>query len=271
MEPERCWSGADFENFPEERPDLPPNLETDLTAVVTLLVQRRWPLHLHATYNESIERFLDVLEAINERVPFDGLGWSLDHAETITPHSIGRVKKLGGGIAIQDRMAFQGEYFVGRYGEEAARNSPPVLKMLEAGTPVGAGTDATRAASYNPWVSLYWLVAGRTVGGMELYPSANRLNRMEALRLYTKGSAWFSGEQDRKGSIEAGRLADLAVLSDDYFSIPDEEVKSIQSVLTVVGGRVVYAAEEFSHLSPAPLPAPSSSWFPTLHYPSFSS
>jgi predicted amidohydrolase YtcJ len=264
------YSGADFENLLEERPDLPPNLEDDISGVVTLLAQRRWPFRLHATYNESIERFLDVFEAVNEKIPFDGLRWFFDHAETITPNNIERVRRLGGGIAIQDRMAFQGEYFVGRHGEEAARNSPPVLKMVEAGIPVGAGTDATRVASYNPWISLYWLVAGKTMGGMELYPRASRLNRMEALRLYTFGSAWFSGEQDRKGSIEAGKLADLVVLSDDYFSIPDEEIKEIQSVLTVVGGRIVYAAGEYSHLAPPPLPKPSSNWFPTLHYPSYS-
>ena len=264
------YSGADFEDFPEERPDLPPTLEDDLSGVVALLAQRRWPFRLHATYNESIERFLDVFEAINEKVPFDGLRWFFDHAETISRKSIDRVRKLGGGIAIQDRMAFQGEYFVSRYGEEVARTSPPVLAMVEAGIPVGAGTDATRVASYNPWVSLYWLVAGKTVGGTELYPRANRLNRMDALRLYTLGSAWFSGDQGDKGSIEVGRFADVTILSDDYFSVPEEEIKKIQSTLTIVGGKVVYAAGEFSRLAPPPLPEPSSTWFPTLHYKSFS-
>jgi len=264
------YSGADFEDFPEERPDLPPTLEDDLSAVVALLAQRRWPFRLHATYNESIERFLDVFEAVNEKVPFDGLRWFFDHAETISRKSIDRVRKLGGGIAIQDRMAFQGEYFVSRYGEEAARASPPVLAMVEAGIPIGAGTDATRVASYIPWVSLYWLIAGKTLGGTELYPKADRLNRMDALRLYTLGSAWFSGDQHNQGSIEVGKLADVTVLSDDYFSVPEEEIKKIQSTLTMVAGKVVYAAGEFSQLAPPPLPEPSSTWFPTLHYESFS-
>jgi len=264
------YSGADYENFVEERPDLPTNLEGDLNAVVSLLAQRRFPFRMHATYNESIERFLDVLEAVNEKVPFDGLRWNFDHAETISPRNIDRVRKLGGGIAIQDRMAFQGEYFVSRHGEEAARSSPPVLKMLEAGIPVGMGTDATRVGSFNPWMSLYWLVTGKTIGGMELYPKANRVGRMEALRLYTVGSAWFSGEQELKGSIGVGKLADITVLSDDYFSIPEEGIRNIQSHLTIVGGKAVYAAGELTGLAPPPIPETIPTWSPTLHYPSFS-
>jgi len=158
-------------------------------------------------------------------------------------------------------MAFQGEYFVERYGAKAARRTPPIRRMLELGLPVGGGTDGTRVASYNPWVSLYWLVTGRTLGGASLYPESNRLSREEALRLWTTGSAWFSSEQDEKGSIAPGRLADLAVLSDDYLSVPVERIKSISSVLTIVGGDVVYAAAPFESLAPPPLPI-SPDWSP---------
>src|SRR2546423_5426648 len=126
--------------------------------------------------------------------------------------------------------------------------------MLQMGSPVGAGTDATRVASYTPWVSLYWMVAAKTVGGTPLYPEANRLNRAEALRRYTLGSAWFSGEDDQKGAVLPGHLGDLAVLSADYFSVPEEDIKGIESVLTLVGGKVVYGAGEFAGLAPAPLP-----------------
>jgi hypothetical protein len=162
-------------------------------------------------------------------------------------------------------MAFQGEYFIGRYGQQAAEHSPPIRRMLEMGVPVGAGTDATRVASYNPFVSLYWMVAGKTVGGTPLYPEANRLDRTEALRRYTLGSAWFSGEEDKKGSIEVGKLADLAVLSADYFSVREEEIKRIESVLTIVGGKVVYGAGEFEPLAPPSLPA-SPDWSPVNVY-----
>jgi predicted amidohydrolase YtcJ len=259
------FSAADFEDFLEPRPDLPQSLEAELTEVVTLLARNRWPFRLHATYDESITRFLNVFETVNKEVPFDGLRWFFDHAETISERNIERVKALGGGIAVQDRMAFQGEYFLERYGKQAAEHSPPIRKMLAMGVPVGAGTDGTRVASYNPFVSLYWLVTGKTVGGTALYPEANRLDRAEALRRYTVGSAWFSGEEDKKGTIEVGKLADLAMLSADYFSVPEQEIKGIESVLTIVGGKVVYAASDFKRLAPPPLPV-SPSWSPTATY-----
>ena len=160
------FSAADFEDFLEPRPDLPPSLESELKEVVSLLAANKWPFRLHATYDETITRFLNVFEEVNRDVPFKGLNWFFDHCETISDRNLERVKALGGGIAIQHRMAYQGEYFIDRYGKQAAERTPPVRKMLELGIPVGAGTDATRVASYNPWVSLYWLVTGKTVGGV---------------------------------------------------------------------------------------------------------
>ncbi|MBH9665282.1 amidohydrolase family protein, partial [Burkholderia multivorans] len=188
-------------------------MEDELERVVRHLVEHRWPFRLHATYDESISRMLDVFEKMNRDIPFNGLHWFFDHAETITERNIERVKALGGGIAVQHRMAFQGEYFVDRYGKDAVKHTPPVAKMLELEVPVGLGTDATRVASYNPWTALYWLVSGRTVGGMAMYDDSNRLPRDVALELWTAGSAWFSSEQGKKGRIEQGQLADLVVLS----------------------------------------------------------
>lgn len=259
------FSAADFEDFMEPRPDLAPRLENDLEEVVSLLAAHRWPFRLHATYDESITRFLDVFEKVNQGHPLEGLHWFLDHAETISDRNIERVRALGGGIAVQHRMAFQGEYFAARYGHAAVAQTPPIQKMLKAGLPVGAGTDATRVANYNPWNSLYWLVSGRTVGGLELYPEENRLDRMEALRLYTVGSAWFSSENGKKGSIVVGQLADLAVLSEDYFRVPEERIKRIESVLTVLGGAIVHATEEFSAKAPPELPA-MPDWAPSHHF-----
>jgi predicted amidohydrolase YtcJ len=248
------FSAADFEDFLEPRPDLAPSLEADLKSVVSLLAANRWPFRLHATYDESISRFLDVFEEVNRETPLSGLNWFFDHCETITDRNLERVRALGGGIAVQHRMAFQGEFFLQRYGGKAAERTPPVRRMLDLGIPVGAGTDATRVASYNPWVSLYWLSTGRTVGGTPLYPDGNCLSREEALRLYTQGSSWFSSESGKKGAISAGQLADLAVLTADYFSVPDEEIKGIESALTVVGGRVVHAVGEFSSHAPPGIP-----------------
>ncbi len=259
------FSAADFEDFLEPRPDLAAGMEGELHRVVKLLAEHRWPFRLHATYDESISRFLDVFEAVDREVPFGGLRWFFDHAETVTERNLERIKALGGGIAVQHRMAFQGEYFVERYGAKAAEHTPPIAKMLSMGIPVGAGTDATRVASYNPWVSLYWLVSGRTVGGLALYPEANRLDRATALRLYTQGSAWLSGEEAGKGAIAVGQLGDLAVLSSDYFAVPEEEIKGIQSVLTVVGGKVLYAAEPFAEHGPPLLPV-TPDWSPVALY-----
>jgi predicted amidohydrolase YtcJ len=259
------YSASDFEDFLEPRPDVPATMEEELYAVVRLLAEKRWPFRLHATYGETIARALSVFERVNREIAFDGLHWIIDHAETITPQSIERVRALGGGIAIQHRMAYQGEYFVQRYGAQAAEDTPPVRRMLQMGVPVGAGTDATRVASYNPWVALYWLVTGRTLGGLSLTPGGARLDRATALRLWTEGSAWFSSEQGRKGRIAPGQFADLAVLDADYFSVPDEQIKSISAQLTLVGGRVVHADREFKDLAP-PLPPAMPEWSPIRAY-----
>ncbi|HFJ4328687.1 amidohydrolase [Serratia liquefaciens] len=260
------FSAADFEDFLQPRPDLPEGTEDELERVVRHLVEHRWPFRLHATYDESISRMLNVFEKVNRDIPFNGLHWIFDHAETISERNIERVKALGGGIAVQHRMAFQGEYFAERYGKEAAKQTPPVAKMLAAELPVGLGTDATRVASYNPWTALYWLVSGRTVGGMAMYDDSAQLDRETALMLWTQGSAWFSTEQGKKGQIKVGQLADLAVLSQDYFSIPEEQIKGIESVMTVVDGKVVYAAGSFSPLAPPAIPV-LPDWSPVTQVP----
>lgn len=255
------FSAADFEDFREPRPELPENMEKDLEEVVRLLVEKRWPFRLHATYNESISRALDVFEKVNNDTPFKNLHWFFDHAETIDQRNIERVKALNGGIAVQHRMAYQGEYFVERYGRDTVRNTPPVKDMLKAGVPVGAGTDATRVASYNPWVSLYWLTTGKTVGGMSMYPEEKLLEREEALKLWTLSNTWFSNEEGKKGMIKEGAYADFVVLDQDYFQVEDEVIKDITSVLTVVGGRVVHGNDDFKDLSPE-LPMAMPDWSP---------
>src|SRR5216117_4028214 len=259
------FSAADFEDFLEPRPDLPASLEGELKEVVSLLAANKWPFRLHATYDESITRFLSVFEEVNHEIPFKGLNWFFDHCETISDRNLERVKALGGGIAIQHRMAYQGEYFMDRYGKKAAQRTPPVRTMLNFGIPVGAGTDATRVASYNPWISLYWLVTGKTVGGTALYSEANCLSREEALMLYTKGSSWFSGESGKKGAIVIGQLADVTALTEDYMSVAEERIKGMESVLTIVGGKIVYAVQEFQNLDPAPLPV-LPDWSPVKIY-----
>ena len=259
------YTAADFEDFREPRPDLAPTMEAELERVTRFLAENGWPFRLHATYDETISRALDVFEKVHRDVPLDRLHWFFDHAETITPRNIERVKALGGGIAVQHRMMYQGEDFMQRYGQALTEDAPPVKRILEAGVPIGGGTDATRVASYNPWISLYWLVSGRTLGGTALYPQAKRLDRATALRLWTAANTWFSNEEGKKGSIKIGQLADFAVLSDDYMTVPEERIKSIVSLLTVVGGEVVHGDGAYVKLAPA-LPPPSPDWSPVARY-----
>jgi hypothetical protein len=233
---------------------------------VRVLAENRWPWRMHATYDETISRALDVFERINRDIPLQGLNWFFDHAETISEKSIDRIAALGGGIAVQHRMAYQGEYFVERYGAAVAAATPPVAKMLEKGIKVSAGTDATRVASYNPWVSLAWLTTGMTVGGLRLYPQRNCLDRETALRMWSQYVTWFCNEEGKKGQIKVGQLADLIVPSGDYFACADNAIADMTSDLTIVGGKVVYAAGNFAYLDENPLPPAMPDWSPVRVY-----
>jgi predicted amidohydrolase YtcJ len=256
------FSAADFEDFRQPRPDMPPEMESELEDVVRILVQNRWPWRLHATYDETISRALDVFERVNQDTPLTGLNWFFDHAETISDESIDRIAALGGGIAVQHRMAYQGEYFVERYGRGAAETTPPIARMIKGGVKVSAGTDATRVASYNPWVALAWLVTGKTVAGMQIYPPANCLDREAALRMWTENVTWFSNEEGKKGRIEVGQFADLIVPDRDYFACADDELADITSDLTIVGGKIVYGAGDFSALDDGGPPPAMPDWSP---------
>jgi hypothetical protein len=260
------FSAADFEDFRVARPDMPGEMEGELEAVVRILVQNKWPWRLHATYDETISRALDVFEKVNQDMPLDGLHWFFDHAETISERSIDRVAALGGGIAVQHRMAYQGEYFVERYGTAAAEATPPVARMLAKGARTSAGTDATRVASYNPWVALSWLVTGRTVGGLRMTPQRNCLDRETALRMWTENVTWFSNEEGKKGRIEVGQLADLIVPDRDYFSCAEAEIADTTSDLTIVGGKIVYGAGEFKSLDRSPPPPAMPDWSPVRSF-----
>ena len=260
------FSAADFEDFRQPRPDMAPEMEGELEGVVRVLAENRWPWRLHATYDETISRALDVFERVDQDVPLAGLNWFFDHAETISPQNIDRVAALGGGIAVQHRMAYQGEYFVERYGHGAAEATPPVAMMLEKGVKVSAGTDATRVASYNPWVSLSWLVTGRTVGGMQLTPRRNCLDRETALRMWTENVTWFSNEEGKKGRIAVGQLADLVVPDRDFFACAESDIADTTSDLTMVGGKIVYAAGPFAPLDQNPVPPAMPDWSPVRRF-----
>ena len=259
-----AWAAADFENFFEPRPDLAADMEDKLRPIIRKIVANKWDFRIHATYDESIERMLNVIESELGDNP-DGIRFIIDHAETVTPRNIARIKKLGGGISVQHRMAYQGEEFIERYGKEAAASAPPIGTILEAGVPLGSGTDHTRVASYNPWVALSWHVTGKTVGGTKQLGPKHRLSREKALYLWTKGGAWFSREEKVKGDIREGELADFAILSKDYFTVADAEIETIESNLTVVNGRVVFANGPFQSYAPK-LPPIQPAWSPVRQF-----
>jgi len=263
-------SGGDFENFLKPRPELPPAMENQLKAVITELVKNRWPFRLHATYDESISRFLNVMEQVNRETPFNGLTWFFDHAETVSDANLDRIKALGGGVAIQDRMAFQAEGFVSRYGKKAALHTPPVRRMLEKGIRIGGGTDGTRVSSFNPWIGIYQFVSGKSLGGLKFASSENQVDRISALKIYTLGSASLIHQDNERGMLKKNFLADLAILNSDYLGIKEDEIKDIHSILTILNGKVVYGAQEYQKLAPK-IPSAIPSWSPINFYGGYQS
>ena len=207
--------------------------------------QGDYRFQLHATHDDTARQLLDVVEQVHAVTPFKPQRVTFAHLESASAETIGRVEKLGGGIAVQDRLALAGERYMNLSGEAKARNAPPLRTMLDAGVSVGAGTDAFRSGNYSPMLSLWWLVTGKTMAGSALRAQSQNLTRAEALRIYTMGSAWIIGEQRRRGSIETDKLADLVVLNADYLSVPADQIPTLESLLTMVGGRVVYFAKPF--------------------------
>jgi predicted amidohydrolase YtcJ len=232
---------------------------------ITKLVKRRIPFRMHISYNENISPFLDALEDINRKTPLDGLRWSIEHAETITPENIARVKKLGGGISLDTKMALHGEGFIKTYGLEKALQTPRLRELVNSGVPLAMTTDAFRASTYNPWVGISWMITGKSVSGTEILAKDNRLTREEALKLFTYGPTWFEQTENEMGKIVPGNLADFVLLNKDYFTISEEEIKTISSALTVVNGRVVFGAGNYSNLAPK-LPAILPAWSPLKYF-----
>ena len=256
-----AWATYDYEIFKEARPDIDPDAEEILEKVMTVLGEAEWPFRQHVTYDETGDRLLPVYEKIAQG-PGLTKGWFIDHVETFSERNLERIAELGGGIALQNRLQFQAEDFAALYGTEALCKTPNFRAILDLGVPVGGGTDATRVTSYNPWFSIQWMSTGLSRGGMQMYGDDNLLTREEALRVWTTGSAWFTGDAGRKGAITPGQLADFAVLDRDYFAVTDAQIAKLQSVLTVLGGEVVHAKGSFAHLDLKHMPPISPDWSP---------
>ena len=208
-------------------------------------------LTVHWNNDRSVHHLLDVFERVNREVPLAPLRWSIAHLHDASNASLQRMKALGVGWLVQDGLYFAAPSYIGERGEAQMQRSPPIVTARRLGLAVGGGTDANRVMIENPFVSLRWMLDGLTVDRVETRAAAEIPSREEALRIYTEGSAWFAHDENRRGRLMPGMLADLAVLSDDYFTVPVSHIAKIKSVLTVVGGQIVYAAGPFSDLDPA--------------------
>jgi predicted amidohydrolase YtcJ len=211
--------------------------------------ERGMALTMHWGRDASVNELLSLFEQLNKEVPIPNLRWSIAHLNDASEKTLQRMKALGMGWTVQDAMYFGGEQFQEQNGVEAARRVPPVNTAKKIGVPVGAGTDAHRVASYNPFTALQWFLDGKTVSGVAIRGPEETPTRADALRFYTLGSAWFSRDEKKRGSLEVGKFADLAVLSKDYLTVPVDQIGGIESVLTMVGGEVVYSAGPYASLA----------------------
>ena len=207
---------------------------------------RGMTLTQHWNNDKSVHHLLDVFERVDREIPIAKLRWSIAHLNDASPASLQRMKALGVGWLMQNAMYFQGEAFLRERGNEIMRLTPPIKTALNIRLATAGGTDAHRVMSYNPFVSLQWMLDGKTVGGMATRDADETPSREEALRLYTEASAWFTHDEGKRGTLGIGKLADLAVLSGDYMTMPTAEIGALTSVLTMVGGRIVYAAGAYS-------------------------
>jgi predicted amidohydrolase YtcJ len=206
----------------------PPNYE----AALQLVAKQGWPFQQHSLSLAEDQLTAATFEKVNAVTPIANLRWSIAHVPHIDPETVNRFKSLGAGIAIHPF-----EYLAG-----AAGAGPPVRMIVDSGIHVGAGSDAAQISTLDPWLMIYYMVTGKNAAGV-MINAGQTLTRLEALRLYTANNGWFFREEDRLGSMEPGKLGDVAVLSDDFLDstkVPDEAIKRVKSVLTVVGGQVVY-------------------------------
>ncbi|WP_422040505.1 amidohydrolase [Roseibium sp.] len=259
------WASYDYEIFGDPRPEIDRDAEEIQHKIMTLLGEKGWAFRQHITYDETGDRLLKVYEDVARGA---GLvdGWFIDHVETFSERNLERIAELGGGIALQNRLQFQAEDFVRNYGPEKLKKTPNFRFIMDLGVPMGGGTDATRVTSYNPWYSIQWMATGLSRGGMRMYDDANLLTREEALRVWTVGSSWFTGDGGRKGAITEGQLADFAILDRDYFAVTDAEIARITSALTAVDGKVVFAKDDLAHHDLRHVPPVSPDWSPVITF-----
>ena len=218
----------------------------EFCAVARWAVEHGMNVHQHAASDRAAAGILDCFEAINKDVPISGLRWQIAHIENASNDTLRRMKALNMGWAVQDRLIYSGQIVSKVLGPDGSRRAPPIKTALKMGLHVAAGTDFDQVAPYNPFVSIRWLLDGKVIDGTPMRGTEESPDREEALRLYSLNSAWFTFDEDKRGSLEPGKNADLAVLSDDYMAVPVEKVGELHAVLTLVGGKAVYGEGPFA-------------------------
>lgn len=228
-----------------------------LREIATWLASRGLRMQIHATTNAAASQILDIFEDVDKKSPIRELRWAIAHLEDATPQTLARMKALGMGYMVQNRLLFEGDSWPRTVTPAVAAKAPPIKDAVAAGLVVGAGTDGTRTSTYNPFVTLQWLVTGKSIKGTVVRTKENSPTREEALRMHTLGSAWFAGDEDKRGSIEPGKWADLVVLDADYMTVPEDRIAAIRPVLTLVAGSARHASGSFAALHSAPSTTPA--------------
>ncbi|WP_165964154.1 amidohydrolase [Actinomadura sp. KC216] len=226
-------------------PDLSEKSLDALRETFAAAARHGWPLQIHAIRRDTLDMVLDLWEELDREVPLAPLRWTIVHCEGLSADGVRRVADLGVGVLVPAMLRFEGDDLIEAWGPEAAGQAPPLRALLDAGVPVGGGTDAIRVASYHPFTALHWYVSGRTIGGRRIRDENNLLTREEALELYTHRAAWFSFEEDERGRLQPGMLADLTVLDRDYLTVPEDEIPAVRADLTLVGGKITWAGPAF--------------------------
>lgn len=226
-----------------------PGAVDTLREIATWAAGQRLRMQIHASTDSSAGQILDIFEEVNAKTPIGELRWVIAHIENAAPQTLQRMKKLGMGWAVQDRLYFEGDVWPRVMGNDAALQAPPISEGIKAGLVIAGGTDGPRLAPYNPFVTLEWLVTGKTVKGTSIRAKQYSATREQALRIHTFNSAWMAGDENKRGTLEAGKWADLVVLSDDYLTVPENSISKIKALLTVVGGKVEHATGPFSEMA----------------------
>ena len=230
--------------------DITPDGKAKLAELLRWAASKGYTIQLHWNPDRTVHDLLDIVEDVSRDYPVRDLRWTVLHLYNASEDSLTRMKALGLIWGVQDGLYFGGERLQKEVGVEAAKQMPRIATALKLGLTVAGGTDAHRVSSYNPFVSLQWYLDGTTIGGVQTRGDAEAPSRRQALEMYTRNSAFMANDDDERGTLEPGKFADLAVLSSDYLTAPVKEIGSIRSLLTMVGGGVVYASGSFAELAP---------------------